>query len=64
MNITNIKPCPLCGGRAELSRRLGDSWPQVICCVCGCRTGETRKLSAAEVIDQWNTRAALKEQTR
>jgi hypothetical protein len=51
-----IHPCPLCAGHSELKHPLGEGWWQVICNVCGCRTGETRKLSRDEVVAKWNER--------
>jgi Restriction alleviation protein Lar len=58
--MTNqIKTCPLCPGRGELKHPLGEGWWQVICQSCGCRTGETHKLSAEQVIERWNTRSEV-----
>jgi hypothetical protein len=55
-----LKPCPFCGGVAELHERYGDcgslpAWYEVACfnpsCNFGC--GDTEQ----EAVDGWNTRA-------
>lgn len=40
-----LKPCPFCGGRAEV---LADVW--ICCTVCGAET---------DGVEEWNTRVSL-----
>jgi len=51
-----LKPCPFCGGEAELRSW---SWPyvryQVRCSACKCQA-RARMASEAEAIAAWNTR--------
>jgi len=53
-----LKPCPFCGGHAELRKW---DWPyerhQVRCSVCKAE-GAPRKAIYSEAITAWNTRAA------
>jgi Lar family restriction alleviation protein len=60
MEITDLKPCPFCGGKAELIKRrqcLADAY-SVRCKNSGCR-GRTQKLVRTEqqAIEEWNRRA-------
>lgn len=51
--MTDLKPCPYCGGEAEY--RYGSSTsPYVRCGECGCRTGSSRDL--AKLAKAWNAR--------
>jgi hypothetical protein len=61
----DLKPCPMCAGRASIRHtRDADNtkWLHVECGNCGCRTrgkwtAEECPLFYAEVRDEWNTRA-------
>lgn len=61
---SELKPCPFCGGKAEL--RSWD-WPyerhQVRCSVCKAHA-RSRMALASEAIAAWNTRASDAEITR
>lgn len=49
-----LKPCPFCGGEAEVEQQGSARQSHVIACIdCGCRleTGETWNAGSA-----WNTR--------
>ena len=56
---TELKPCPFCGGRAELHEE--GNYCLVKCTQCGAETGIVRmslKYCANEkVIEAWNRRA-------
>jgi len=55
--MTDLKPCPFCGGNAKLMtyhyQTLGDML-YVTCLSCGNET--TGKLTAGEAIAAWNRR--------
>lgn len=53
-NIENLKPCPLCGGEAELTRSASTDTPRVFCKVCRCNTGGYK--TEEEAIAAWNKR--------
>ena len=58
--MDDLKPCPLCGGRAEIWRAHPDrpqrnAW---IACVDGCLVLTKEYPTDAESITAWNTRAA------
>lgn len=64
--ISELKPCPFCGGKAELyyERIPGENkgfWAQIICCNCHGRSGGTwaGSYNAAErkEVKAWNSRA-------
>lgn len=51
--MSNLKPCPHCGGEAEY--REGSSTARYIRCKkCGCRTGSSRDI--AKLAEAWNDR--------
>jgi len=64
MNDETLKPCPFCGGQAELERQegdIGDTWA-VICvgnkeCPCYCHRPYA-VVSKSTAIRKWNTRVA------
>lgn len=50
-----LKPCPFCGGEADLFNGIDGAWSTwIIECDCGI---EMRFLSKEEAIEAWNTRA-------
>ncbi len=54
MTNTPLKPCPFCGGKAEIERKGSTRQSTVYACTdCGCRkeTGEVNHLG-----NLWNTR--------
>ena len=52
--MEELKPCPFCGGEAELIDGPFHSW-QVECGTCYAKTNHSND-SAAEVVTAWNTR--------
>lgn len=59
MSNTELKPCPFCGGKAELIRRSSESPYNhgVWCRSCRCRTSFEK--SENEAIEAWNTRRPM-----
>lgn len=53
-----LKPCPFCGGEAEILQR-GAMSTSIRCKDCGCRTGECAYEDAA--IFNWNRRVCCEE---
>ena len=53
-----LKPCPFCGGEAEMLRDDDGRWTQVHCTVCGARSNEWPNDELAPRI-AWNRRAPL-----
>ena len=51
----DLKPCPMCGGKAEFCGYFGDTF-HVMCTKCGCDLPLLQ--NAKEVIDRWNKRIA------
>ena len=56
MNVDDIelKPCPFCGGKAELGDGRGHNW-DISCIECGASSEQT--LIRSEIIAAWNKRA-------
>lgn len=54
MSLEELKPCPFCGGEAELQENNGIEYA-VICQRCFCRT-EWCVLYKQDAITAWNTR--------
>ena len=55
----NIKPCPFCGGKAEIEYEendfaVKDDWVKVQCTECGGNSGWY--LSEEQAINAWNKR--------
>ena len=54
-----LKPCPFCGGNAELESSyadyVGSGLHKIVCKVCGCQTNYEHPMQKA--IDVWNRRA-------
>lgn len=62
--MAELKPCPFCGGKAELKKReYGDNtgFAYVLCKDCGNKTQEFDKsldlCAVDEAIKSWNRRA-------
>ena len=56
--MSNLKPCPFCGGKAELINRKRYALPNecyVLCLNCGASSGADYD-ETKNVIKQWNTR--------
>lgn len=54
--MAELKPCPFCGGEAELERSgegVFETW-YVTCIICGASNWENTE---AEAVKTWNTRA-------
>lgn len=51
----NLKPCPFCGGKAEVSRPDEEHW-HVICMNCPCSVGRFWYWKKKDAIKAWNTR--------
>jgi Lar family restriction alleviation protein len=54
-----LKPCPFCGGEAEISEGTNRSW-EVTCLNCGVGTYEIQEYS--DTVACWNTRPDYEEQ--
>lgn len=65
MTSDKLKPCPFCGGKAELHAIDFDEWQRhdpdciwyVRCNECGACTDEYTGEAEAEAVAAWNTRA-------
>ena len=65
--MTELKPCPFCGGRAHNSLHMTDAWRRkdgwhdtkalfyIMCDDCGCRVEYCERMEDAEAA--WNRRA-------
>lgn len=53
--MTKLKPCPFCGGDAEV--RKGMSGYVVMCISCPTDFGRVWFLSEEEIVEMWNRRA-------
>lgn len=60
--MADLKPCPFCGGKAQLDHNQGGILTRsyVRCNSCGCKTWEftisTEESSDMEAIEAWNRR--------
>ena len=64
MENTELKPCPFCGGEAQvkmfitrrvrLFKEVSAKYKYIECKVCGCRT--PLELEEQDAIDKWNRR--------
>lgn len=56
--MTEVKPCPFCGSKAEIDKRYppfgGRVLVQVCCTKCRCNSGEWRRTDKA--VEAWNRR--------
>jgi len=53
--MTELKPCPFCGGKAEAQYGWGDyNCHQIVCSNCGVMTGGSNTQEQAE--EEWNRR--------
>ena len=51
-----LKPCPFCGGKAEIVETYDEVYPYQACCIdCFCQTIMIKSLDEAKRI--WNRRA-------
>lgn len=57
MSDIELKPCPFCGGEAEMLNYSESEW-LVYCPACGGAVEKWRK-TEAEAIEQWNTRKPM-----
>ena len=63
MEMTQLKPCPLCGGKAEmLINKYNDSRKEylVACAECDGMVERWRE-TEEEAVEQWNRRVSDKE---
>ena len=65
--MTNLKPCPFCGGRAHIDHYPANEWFTESFCIkhtCKGGSGDNRRISVyasgfaaeADAIDAWNRR--------
>lgn len=54
--MTELKPCPFCGGKAYVQEHLSGLYRSVICKVCCAATRMFQK--EKEAIEAWNRRAS------
>ena len=59
--MSDLKPCPFCGGEAQCSEDLRFHISWVYCPGCGAASGYRN--TEAEAIEAWNTRADKPYQT-
>lgn len=52
--MAELKPCPFCGGQAEVKNVSKTGKPHwcVICCACGARGRETKSFGTANTKDK------------
>lgn len=59
--MSELKPCPFCGGEAELRHIAHGKTAYVVCTKCGCKTQNTPakcEYSADDIVaTAWNRRA-------
>ena len=61
MNDLKIKPCPFCGGKAELGKKQEDRGIYIFCTICDACTTifvPIKDDPTELVIDRWNRRAS------
>ena len=51
-----LKPCPFCGGKAELQSAVGEYW--VLCLTC--KVSSDSISNDDTIIKRWNTRVEIK----
>ena len=57
MGDTKLKPCPFCGGKAEMLNYSKNEW-LVYCPACDGMVERWRK-TEEEAVEQWNTRKTV-----
>ncbi|HGE6051127.1 TPA: Lar family restriction alleviation protein [Vibrio cholerae] len=63
--MSDLKPCPFCGGKVEFDQYVGyslDSSFDAIVCECGVYMRQFKE-SDREMIEKWNTRTADQQLT-
>ena len=50
--MTELKPCPFCGGKAERCYGLGEHWVKCSCCDASIRMNSFKE----NAIEDWNRR--------
>lgn len=64
--MTDLKPCPFCGGEAQRSSNVAYDnqadfeWFEVKCPECGCSTA--MYATTSEAIEAWNARQPLERE--
>lgn len=57
----DLKPCPFCGGKADIQKEYTDGWSYFgVCCHtedCRCNSGDISYVDKVNAITAWNTRA-------
>ena len=57
-----LKPCPFCGGEAEIrGKKPNRTWVWILC--RSCRSESHGAYSEEEAIDQWNRRVGDSDET-
>ena len=56
--MTDLKPCPFCGGEALIGQTLDDAW-YAMCIQDHCCKIESYWRTKAEAIAEWNARATI-----
>lgn len=59
-----LKPCPFCGGEADILSRIGSKGPFVFarCCVCNAQTRVKTAVDFDDDDDFWNQNAVYEVQ--
>lgn len=57
-----LKRCPFCGGEASMQRFNVSTTPGRIICQCGIELRAVKGQSVEDIVEQWNTRAAVTDE--